>query len=152
WLSPAPEAVFLPGADINLQVAAGAATGLVHKVDFYRPEVLWDRTGPLVFTASNPDSAGHFNLTITNAPPGWYHLTARATADNGEIGQAAIEFRACATNDNFSSRIQLGTPNARVALNLAGMSLVSGEEVLAPPGVEATAWYTWTAPNDGFLY
>src|SRR5262249_15943732 len=41
--------------------------------------------------------------------------------------------------------------NDRVPLNLAGMSLERGEEAVAAPGVEATAWFTWTAPDDGFL-
>jgi hypothetical protein len=151
WVSPASGAVFPPGADISFQVAAIPATGEIQKVEFYRPEAIWELTGPLIATAFNPDPAGHFGLTITNAAPGWYHLSARATDSYGEIGQASLEFQVCATNDNFANRFQLRTPSDLVPLNLAGMLLEPGEEALAAPGIEATAWYSWTAPDDGFF-
>ncbi|HEY5914036.1 MAG TPA: Ig-like domain-containing protein [Verrucomicrobiae bacterium] len=151
WVFPASGALFSPGADIPLQVAATSSTAVVQKVEFYKADSPQDLTGRLLFTDFTPGPAGHFDLTLTNAAAGWYHISARATDSSKEIGQASIEFRVRAPNDDFADRIQLQTATDRVPLDLAGMSLEPGEEPLAAPGVEATAWYTWTAPDNGYL-
>src|SRR5258706_10995050 len=147
WLSPTPGALLLPVTNINLQIAATSDGGKIQNIEFYQALTYSELHTGLLLTNSPPNSAVNFRRTLTNASPGWYRIWARATDEDGNSGQAAIEFRVRAENDDFTNRIQLQSSSDRRDVDLMGMSLEPGEAALAAPDVEATAWYTWTAPG-----
>ncbi len=151
WLSPTPGALLLPVTNINLQIAATSDGGKIQNIEFYQALTYYELHTGLLLTNSPPNSAVNFRRTLTNASPGWYRIWARATDEDGNSGQAAIEFRVRAENDDFTNRIQLQSSSDRRDVDLMGMSLEPGEAALAAPDVEATAWYTWTAPGEALV-
>jgi hypothetical protein len=64
--------MFVAPTNINLSATASDLDGTVSKVEFFAG------SGKLGETANNP-----YLFTWTNAPAGWYSLTARATDDSG---------------------------------------------------------------------
>jgi hypothetical protein len=151
WQTPAGGALFLPGTNINLQIAVTSPVGVIQNIEFYQAGNYYELQPGLLLTNFSSNPADWIRRTLTNASPGWYHISARATDDQGNSGQAAIEFRVRAQNDDFTDRIQLQSMKDRMDVDLRGMSLEPGEAALVAPGVEATAWYTWTSPGDGYL-
>jgi hypothetical protein len=150
WRQPAPFAVFRPGTNLVLEVDAADADGQIQRVDFFDTDPRFGFVMPgqqALATVARPP----FRIVLPNAQSNWHRLIARATDDQGIANQTEIEFRIRAVNDDFVQRVRLNSPADHVAVQLAGMSLESGEPPFSSASVDATAWFTWTSPGDGLL-
>lgn len=77
-----------------------------------------------------------------------YHFALGSQTDAG--GTAAFKFRLTAPeNDDFSQRIPISGVEAKATGHLVGATRETGEPGHASNAAGHSAWWTWTAPDDG---
>jgi hypothetical protein len=118
----------------------------VQKVEFFTDQFTRSIEQPM----DKVVTSAPFRYVITNLVSARHRWAARVTDRSGNVSQSEVEFHVTPAYDAFANRLALSAEDS-VRLEIAGLTREPLEPAPADAQLKGSAWFSWTAPEDGLV-